>query len=127
MNTPANGPAAGIPRTFGVEEEFLLVDPATGQPAPVAELALRQRTSRPKPGSGPDLTPEVQQEQLEAVSPICSTFEELTSAICQGRALADQAARSVGARAVALATSPIAATPTLVLQPRYMKMAARFG
>ena len=41
--------------------------------------------------------------------------------------MADEAARSVGARAVALGTSPLPTTPTLVPQPRYLNMAARFG
>jgi carboxylate-amine ligase len=54
-------------------------------------------------------------------------LQELAAAIREGRALADKAARAAGARAVALATSPIAATPTLLPEPRYLEMAARFG
>ena len=127
MNSPGIRQAGPRQRTFGVEEEFLLVDPATGQPAPLAEPALRRTAKPPRPRWGSILTPEVQQEQLEAVSPVCSTLRELTAAIREGRALADEAARSVGARAVALATSPLAAIPTLVPQPRYLMMAARFG
>ncbi|MDQ0849684.1 carboxylate-amine ligase [Arthrobacter sp. B3I9] len=127
VNSPGTGPAGRRHRTFGVEEEFLLVDPATGHPAPVAELALQYAADRAKPGAGSTLTPEVQQEQLEAVGPVCSTLQEVAAAIRAGRALADEAARSVGARAAALATSPVAAAPTLVPQPRYLMMAARFG
>ncbi|CAI3800478.1 glutamate--cysteine ligase 2 [Pseudarthrobacter sp. MM222] len=127
MNRPETRPDGRLQRTFGVEEEFLLVDPVTGRPAPVAELSLRHGASSPEPGAGPSLTPEVKQEQLEAVSPVCSTLQELAAAIREGRALADKAARTAGARAVALATSPIAATPTLLPEPRYLEMAARFG
>jgi carboxylate-amine ligase len=127
QNKPVSRPAGTHQRTFGVEEEFLLVDPATGYPVPVADLALQHRSDRAKPGAGPALTPEVQQEQLEAVGPVCATLQDVAAAIREGRALADEAARSVAARAVALGTSPVAAMPTLVPQPRYLMMAARFG
>jgi carboxylate-amine ligase len=127
LNRPGIRPAGRLQRTSGVEEEFLLVDPATGQPAPVAELSLRRGANRQKPGSGPALTSAVQQEQIGAVSPVCSTLQELATAIREGRTMADEAARAVGARAVALATSPVAATPTLVPEPRYLEMAARLG
>jgi carboxylate-amine ligase len=114
-------------RTFGVEEEFLLVDSHSGQPVPVAEGSFSHYTRPAEEAHGPTLTLEVQQEQLEAVGPVCSTLQEMASAIREGRALADEAARSMGARAVALATSPIPTTPSLVPQPRYLKMAAQFG
>ncbi|MBT2549428.1 glutamate--cysteine ligase [Arthrobacter sp. ISL-65] len=114
-------------RTFGVEEEFLLVDSRTGQPMPVAEQALSRRHHPAGAVPGPALTLEVKQEQLEAVGPVCSTLPELASAIRAGRTMADEAAKSVGARAVALGTSPLPTTPTVVPQPRYLNMAARFG
>ena len=114
-------------RTFGVEEEFLLVDGQTGQPMPVAEQALSRRHHPAGAVTGPALTLEVKQEQLEAVGPVCSTLQEVASAIRAGRTMADEAAMSVGARAVALGTSPLPTTPTVVPQPRYLNMAARFG
>jgi len=119
-------------RTFGVEEEFLLVDSRTGQPMPVAQQSLSQQSlsqghSAVDAPPGPALTLEVQQEQLEAVGPVCHTLPELAAGIRAGRTLADEAAQSMGARAVALATSPLPTTPTLVPQPRYLNMAARFG
>jgi carboxylate-amine ligase len=123
---PGLPPAVGPQRTFGVEEEFLLVDPGTGQPVPVAEQALRHATKDPRTGQGPVLALEVKQEQLEVVGPVCSTYQQMAQAIRQGRAMADTAARAVGARAVALATSPLAVTPTLVPERRYLNMAARF-
>lgn len=111
---PPGTPPAGAPqRTFGVEEEFLLVDPNTWQPVPVAEQALRNAIRNPRTGQGPVLGLEVKQEQLEVVGPVCSTLQQMAQAIRQGRAMADTAARAVGARAVALATSPLAGTPTV--------------
>jgi carboxylate-amine ligase len=118
-------PSGGPERTFGVEEEFLLVDPRTARPVPVAERALQLAAEGPV-GHGPVLALEVKQEQLEAVGPVCSTLEQLAEGIRQGRAMADAAARAVEARAVALATSPLPCTSTLVQQQRYQKMAARF-
>jgi glutamate---cysteine ligase / carboxylate-amine ligase len=123
-NQPRTPPSGGFERTFGVEEEFLLVDPETGLPMPVAEQALRHGST--KPGTGPALALEVKQEQLEAVGPVCSTLQQMAEGIRQGRVMADTAARAVGARAVALATSPLACTSTLVPQQRYLKMAAKF-
>ena len=125
VNRPHTTSGGRLQRTFGVEEEFLLVDPVTGQPVPAAETCLANKP--PGSRSGPTLALEVQQEQLEAVGPVCSTLEELAAGIREGRRLADESARTVGARAVALATSPVPATPTLVPQPRFLDMAARFG
>ena len=127
INTPAIRPGRSPARTFGIEEEFLLVDPATGQPQPVAEPALRRGAKRSASAHGPALTLEVQQEQIEAVSPVCTTLPELEASVRLGRAMADEAAKSVGARAAALATSPICANPSMVPLPRFQLMADRFG
>lgn len=124
---PPNRSGGGLPRTFGVEEEFLLVDATTGQPVPAAEACLAKAPQGAETSAGPTLALEVQQEQLEAVGPVCSTLQQVVAGIRDGRRLADEAARSVGARAVAVATSPVPATPTLVPQLRFLNMAARFG
>ena len=127
MTRPPNRSGGRPQRTFGVEEEFLLVDATTGQPVPAAEACLAKAPQRPETSGSPFLALEVQQEQLEAVGPVCSTLQEMVAGIREGRRLADEAARSVGARAVAVATSPVPATPTLVPQPRFLNMATRFG
>lgn len=112
-------------RTFGVEEEFLLVDEGTASPVGVAESSL----ARTAPGGTGDttLTLEVKQEQLEAVSPVCSNLAELAAAVCRGRTRADEAARTTGARAAALATSVGRHSTHMVSSPRYLNMAERFG
>ena len=128
MTRPPNRSGGGVQRTFGVEEEFLLVDATTGQPVPAAEACLAKAAPQlPETSGGPSLALEVQREQIEAVGPVCSTLQEVIAGIREGRRLADEAARSVGARAVAVATSPVPATPTLVAQPRFLNMATRFG
>ena len=57
-------------RTVGVEEEYLLVDPATGRPRAVAQAALAV-------GHGAELTGELQREQLESATRPCATLAEI--------------------------------------------------
>jgi glutamate---cysteine ligase / carboxylate-amine ligase len=123
---PTAGPRRAEARTFGVEEEFLLVDEGTAKPVAVAEASLA-RTAARGGTSDPTLALEVKQEQLEAVSPVCSTLGELAAAVRRGRSRADEAARSMGARAVALATSVGRHSTHTVSAPRYLDMAERFG
>ena len=89
MTRPPSRSGGRIQRTFGVEEEFLLVDATTGQPVPAAEACLAKVPQRPQTSDGPSLALEVQQEQLEAVGPVCYTLQEMLAAIDEGRRLAD--------------------------------------
>ncbi|MDQ6752893.1 MAG: glutamate--cysteine ligase [Actinomycetota bacterium] len=125
-------------RTFGVEEELLLVDIHSGRLVAAAQpLMARQRPQvgatadndggESGRGEGDGLTLEVQQEQIEVISPPCSTLTGLLEAIRRGRSRADAAAQLVGARAVAMATSIEPVSAHLVPKPRYLDMMARFG
>jgi carboxylate-amine ligase len=127
-------------RTFGVEEELLLVDPGTARPVAVAQSVLSGEGLLPGAGSetgmSADTVPvpitstlalEVKQEQIEVVGPPCHTLAGVSSAIRAGRARADAAARLVGARAVAMATAVGPLTTHLVSTPRYETMLSRFG
>jgi len=117
------------PRTVGVEEELLLVDAETMRLAPVAGRVLESIPSTGARAIAPESTVvfEVKQEQIEVVSPPFQTVEELARTIVDGRTKADLAARSVGARAVALATSLLPGETHLVPVPRYESMQSRFG
>ncbi|EMY35123.1 carboxylate-amine ligase [Arthrobacter crystallopoietes BAB-32] len=118
-------------RTFGVEEELLLVDSVSSLPLAAAENAVRmheQNATLDLEGTaGFQVTLEVKQEQVEVVCPPQLTLEDQIHAIAHGRSLADSAAGQAGARAVALATSPHAVLPHLVQNPRYRKMSEQFG
>ncbi len=129
-------------RSFGVEEEFLLVDSKTGSHAPVAEELLPSfgpgspssqptaaRSKKRRSSSPPvnHLTYEVQREQLEAVSAPFTELSDLATAIRTGRAEANRQALTAGARVVALGTSPLLALPHPMRQERYLAMADRFG
>ena len=113
-------------RRIGVEEELLLVDAETFRPVPVVDDAIGT-APRSVVAHGALLEHEVKREQIEVVSPPLSTYGELVEAIVDGRRAADEAARPVGARAAALATSPLACDSHVVTTPRFDRMRERFG
>lgn len=114
-------------RTFGIEEELLLVDPGTGEVVPMA-AALWDLYVRPMDSaSGPVLTAEFQQEMIEVVTPPHSTMAALEADIIRGRAIADRAARDVGVRAAALGTSPLPSDPHPVQLRRFVAMTEEYG
>jgi glutamate---cysteine ligase / carboxylate-amine ligase len=128
------------PRSVGVEEELLLVEPDTGRPAAVAGSAMRaarQAAAEPDPEPGRDAGPEggegaklefeLQLQQLETNTDPYRTLDDLGRELRRCRAAAASAAQQAGAQVAALATSPVAAEPTLMPKPRYQEMAETFG
>lgn len=118
-------------RTFGVEEEFLIVDPDTGRPMPLAGELLRLHNPGVQ-GTSPDprmptLASELQQEQLEVITSPHSSLEALAAEIRTGRAYADSLARMVGTRIAALATSPVPVTPHATRTDRYDALQEKFA
>lgn len=112
-------------RTFGVEEELLLVDAVTLSPLAAAEQVVVPRQQVVP--TDHKITLEFKQEQIEAVSPPQVTFADQVAAIRVGRDLADAAAIRVGGRAVALPTAPGPLTPQLVQNPRFRRIDEQFG
>lgn len=112
-------------RRFGVEEELLLVDATTLEPVPMAEQVLQ--LARHRTPSGHELTRELKQEQIEAVSPPQTTLTGQLAAIREGRALAEEAAARAGCRVVALPTAPGPLNPHLVSTPRFRQIRDSFG
>ncbi|MEU8797026.1 glutamate--cysteine ligase [Spirillospora sp. NPDC048819] len=120
------------PRTFGVEEELLLVDPVTGVPQSISGSVIRyaQRHDelfltggrRSKP-----LETELQREQLETATPVCTSLGELSDHIRSARLAAAQSAAGVGVAVAALATSPVVVRPSLTPSHRYRRMADVYG
>lgn len=126
---------ADLARTFGVEEELLIVDPATGAARAVATGALRA-TDHTDTGDdaddGPDaagggLEGELMQQQIETGTRPCTTAVDLAAEVRRWRAQADAAARTVGARVAALPLSPLPASPELTDSERYHRIHRRFG
>lgn len=105
-----------------MEEELLLVD-ERGVATPVAPFALADAPA----GSEDRLGAEIQQEMIETQTRPQLGADELFADIVEGRTLADALARRHGARAVAVAMSPLPLRPHATPDPRYDQMMARYG
>lgn len=130
-------------RTFGVEEELLIVDPESGEPLALADALLAGKgvaaddfpvePEAHHAGKQADyddemgLSAELKLEQIETQTRPCLDYETLLVQIRAGRTLADQAAQKHGARVAALATSPLASASHTTPDPRYARMLERFG
>lgn len=112
-------------RTFGVEEELLLIDAATLEPLPAGDWAASLQ--KEATDSGHEVTAELQQEQIEVASPPQTTMAGQLEAILTGRVLAEQAAAKVGGRVAALPTAPGFVEPHLGPDSRYRRIGQRFG
>ncbi|MBT2565965.1 glutamate--cysteine ligase [Arthrobacter sp. ISL-85] len=130
-------------RTFGVEEELLIVDPESGEPLALADALLaghhvaaddlpvdpdvRHAGNQADYDEEMGLSAELKLEQIETQTRPCREYGSLLEQIRAGRALADQVARKHGARVAALATSPVASATHTTPDPRYARMLERFG
>ncbi|WP_128978100.1 carboxylate-amine ligase [Streptomyces roseicoloratus] len=118
-------------RTFGVEEELLLVDPETGVPqplsGPVTEIAgWHADVLRPADRLEP-VKPELFCEMLEIGTRPCVTSAELDEQLRQARIAAAAAAKEAGAAVAALATAPVRFDPRLNPAERYRRIEDRFA
>lgn len=91
--------------TVGVEEEFLLVDAVTAQPAPRADEVLA--AARPC-RHGAVLKRELQRSQIEVASPVCTTLAELRTCLAEARAVLAGTAASLGLRVLPTGCPPYA-------------------
>lgn len=125
-NDGTGGAGAGS-RTFGIEEELLLVDPANGEAVPMAGELLNLYVRPLQAGAGPVLAAEFQQEMIEVVTPPHATLAKLERDVLAGRGIARQAAEDIGVRVAALGTSPLPADPHPVQLRRFKAMAEEYG
>jgi YbdK family carboxylate-amine ligase len=111
--------------TFGIEEEFHLVDPVTCALTPSPELATA--ALRREPGSR--LHAEIVTTQLETASGICATLGELRAELVAARDEAAAAAARAGVALLAASTHPFAGwqQQQLTAAPRYEAMVARWA
>ncbi|MGY1605323.1 carboxylate-amine ligase [Geodermatophilus sp. SYSU D00815] len=130
-------------RTVGVEEELLVVDPG-GRPVPLGPEALEVAARRGQgetveehdraaqgeddgAAEGAHLVPELKAQQVELGTRVCRTLDEVTRELRSWRARADAAARAVGSRVAALASSPVAVEPVATEGERYARIHDTFG
>ena len=101
--------------TLGVEEEFFLIDPETGdllrEPDEGIYEACQKRTGRHK------FVREFLRSQIETNTCVCTSVEELRSAICETRRILVQTAEEHGASLLATSTHPFASWETQVVTP----------
>lgn len=96
------------------------MDPDTGMPLPLVDRVLAVM-GRPR-----DVEREFKLEQVEVQTEPCKTHEELLGQLYHGRRATDRAARQVGARIVALATSPLSSATHLSEGDRFAAMAEEY-
>ncbi|MGK5444129.1 carboxylate-amine ligase [Micromonospora sp. URMC 105] len=110
--------------TLGVEEEFLLLDPATGRSLPVAERVLDTFSGAALEQS----RQEFRHSMVEMVTPVSSSLAELREHLVGLRRWAADAAEVAGARLVAVGATPVHERHrTVPDEPRYHAMSRRFG
>jgi carboxylate-amine ligase len=97
-------PAGPVPR-FGIEEEFLLVDPATRAVAPYAAAVL----DRARPTLGDQVSGEITKFQLETKTQPCHNSAELLGQLVRAREQLATAAAAEGLRIVATGTPVLGA------------------
>jgi carboxylate-amine ligase len=111
--------------TFGVEEEFHLVDPATYRLTRSPELA----TAVLRGESGRHLHAEITTTQLESASDVCTSLSELRAELVTTRAEAAGAAARAGVRILAASTHPFDSwqQQDITPAPRYQAMVDRWA
>ncbi|MEH1100507.1 carboxylate-amine ligase [Micromonospora sp. CPCC 205561] len=110
--------------TLGVEEEFLLLDPTTGESMPVADRVLGALSGDAREQS----RQEFRHSMVEMVTPVCTDLAQLREHLVALRAAAAGAAEAAGARLVAVGATPVCeAHRTVPDEQRYHAMSRRFG
>ncbi|MFV8162512.1 glutamate--cysteine ligase [Mycobacterium sp. 134] len=109
--------------TMGVEEEFLLIDPQSGEP-----IARNRQVAASAAAHGVDLQLELTSCQVETTTDVMDSSSALRSELTRLRRIATEAAAASGAQLLAAALPPTVphkfpVTPTA----RYRRIAHRFG
>jgi glutamate---cysteine ligase / carboxylate-amine ligase len=109
--------------TFGVEEEFLLVDPTSGEPVPRNRAVAEHAEA-----AGVDLQLELTSCQVETTSDVMASSADLRAEMLRLRRVASQAADAAGARLLAVGLPPTVPHDFPITdKPRYRKIADKFG
>lgn len=110
--------------TFGVEEEFLLVDAATGSAAEAVEKLIPRLANEIRHRS----QHEYHLDQLELVTGVCEDLDELHQQLVDNRVGAAEVAAAMGVRLVSIGAAPSAVSPAAITpDPRYLAIDERFG
>ncbi|MFG1664984.1 glutamate--cysteine ligase [Streptomyces sp. Y7] len=91
--------------TIGVEEEYLLLDPVTGLPVPLADKVRASAGLTPFVADQ-EVQNELLQAQVEVATPVCDTLEEASGHLLRLRHAVATAAERHGCRPAPCGTSP---------------------
>lgn len=109
--------------TFGVEEEFLLADPATGEPVAVNKAVAAHAAEH-----GVKLQLELTSCQIETNTNVIGGSGELRRQLTRLRRIAADAAEASGAQLIAVALPPTRPHEFPITDnPRYREIADKFG
>ena len=117
-------------RKVGVEEELLLVDPATGERADAAGAVLHEhRTDRRDDApAAEDLEGELLRHMVETHTDPSADLAEIERQLRTARRTARAAAEESGCDLAAVATSPLGTSePAVSANPRYERIVEEFG
>lgn len=112
--------------TLGVEEEFLIVDPASGDVLADPDPRLFEYCEKHAPPH--KMVHEFLRSQIESNTRVCASVSELREAIIETRRIILDAADSVGATVIATSTHPLASWESQMPTPRerYERFAITF-
>ena len=109
--------------TIGVEEEFLLADPASGEPVAVNKTVAGHAADR-----GVELQLELTSCQVETTTDVVGGTRELTDQLLRLRRITAEAAEASGARLLAVGLPPTVPHEFPITDtPRYRKIAEAHG
>jgi glutamate---cysteine ligase / carboxylate-amine ligase len=109
--------------TLGVEEEFLVVDAATGALRPHGPAALPAARDR----LGDDVHPELHPSQLEITTPVAGTLPEIRAELVRMRAELGATLAERGDRLAATGTHPFSPwTADATINPQYELLEAQY-
>jgi carboxylate-amine ligase len=114
------------PLSLGVEEELMLLDAETHEPAAGVELLVRGAAARDLPGT---LKTELHASVVELTTPVCASVEEAASCVRALRAAAAEIAAENGLAVAAAGSHPSAPLESLpvVQEERYLSMIREIG
>ncbi len=92
-------------RTFGVEEEYGLVDPRTRELVPASAGVM----ARAEHAMGDAVQSEFKSSQIEMATPVCATLDDVEREVRAARRRLGTSARAEGARLIAAGTHPFSA------------------
>ncbi|WP_030935355.1 glutamate--cysteine ligase [Streptomyces sp. NRRL B-24720] len=114
-----------VVRTVGVEEELLLVGTESGEPVALSSAVLARADRRAEGESA--FEPELHHHQLEFATHPQTKMRDLAEEVVRWRGEAAEHAAALGAAVVALATSPLPASPSICAGERARWLEERFG